>query len=298
MNSSKIKQLASSKGLEILEESVQLNESGVDFLVAHAKDTNHNQWILRLPRRPESMRSALIEKKSLELLKRYADFQVPDWIIFSDELIAYPQLEGIPAATVDAENQRYIWSFDETAIPPNFYRTLGETLANLHSLPQEEFIQLGIKSTPASELRVSMKQRMENVKALYDINPVLWERWQAWLAKDSYWPSFVGVRHGDVHPGHILIDQQHQVTGLIDWTEIAIGDVSADFLAHYLLFGKDGLDQLIEAYETAGGKTWPKMAEHVVELLTTSGITVAEYAQASGLEDMTEAAKQMLASEP
>lgn len=64
-----------------------------------------------------------------------------------------------------------------------------------------------------------MKQRMERVKSQYTINSDLWERWQEWLAKDSLWPPFVGVKHGDLHPGHILIDENQCVTGVIDWSE-------------------------------------------------------------------------------
>lgn len=94
-----------------------------------------------------------------------------------------------------------------------------------------------------------------------------------------------------------MINKNNHVTGLIDWTEVGIGDVSVDFLSHQLIFGQEGLEKLIEAYENAGGKTWPRMAEHIVELLSTSGITVAEYAQASGMKEMHEAAVQMLGSE-
>lgn len=135
------------------------------------------------------------------------------------------------------------------------------------------------------------------MKEQYHINQNLWDRWQAWLAEDSFWPSHVGVKHGDIHPGHILIDKKNNVTGLIDWTEVGIGDVSIDFTSHYLLFGKDGLTKLIHSYDNAGGKTWSRMEEHIIELLTTSSITVAEYAQVSGLKDMHEAAIHMLATE-
>jgi len=142
-----------------------------------------------------------------------------------------------------------------------------------------------------------MKARMERVKEKYHVNPNLWDRWQAWLADDTLWPSHIGVKHGDIHPGHILIDNNNYVTGIIDWTEVGIADVSADFMAHYLLFGKGELKKLIDAYDNAGGKTWARMDEHIVELLTTSGITVAEYAQVSGMKDMHEIAAHMLASE-
>ncbi|OLO37056.1 macrolide 2'-phosphotransferase [Alkalihalophilus pseudofirmus] len=297
MNTLKVKQLAKSKGLDLLEDTIKINESGVDFRVAHAKDQKEDKWILRFPRRPESMRHALQEKKALDIINIYASFQVPNWSIFSDELIAYKQLSGVPAATIDVEQQGYVWSLDENNVPTEYYQSLGKALAELHSLPQQKFKNIGVEILSASELRASMKLRMQRVNEKYDVNQNLWDRWQAWLAEDSLWPSHIGVKHGDLHPGHILIDKNNHVTGLIDWTEVGIADVSVDFMSHHLLFGKDGLNKLIDAYDNAGGKTWSRMAEHIIELLTTSGITVAEYAQVSGLKDMHEAAAHMLASE-
>lgn len=297
MNKLKIKQLADHKGLDILEETITINGSGVDFLVAHSKAKNGDKWILRIPRRPESMRHALQEKRALDILNHYASFQVPEWSIYSEELIAYKQLKGVPAATIDPQQQAYIWCFDETNVPAEYYNSLGKALANLHALPQHEFKNIGVEVIGASELRAVMKQRMERVKEKYQVNPKLWDSWQVWLSEDSFWPTHVGVKHGDLHPGHILINKDNHVTGLIDWTEVGIADVSVDLMSHYLLFGKDGLKKLIDAYGNAGGKTWARMEEHIAHLLTTSGITVAEYAEVSGLQDMHETAAHMLASD-
>lgn len=297
MNIDKLKQLAKNNGLDILEDTIKINESGVDFQVAHVKDLNGVKWILRIPRQPISMRNALQEKAALDIINKQVNFQVPNWSIFSDDLIAYKQLSGVPAATIDIEQQRYIWNFDETNVPDEYYDSLGRTLANLHALSHNEFKNIDVEFLGVHELRTSMKQRMERVKKQYDINKDLWERWQTWLAEDSFWPSFVGVKHGDLHPGHVLINQDNQVKGLIDWTEVGVADISVDFMSHQLLFGKEGLTKLINAYDNAGGRTWSRMDEHIIELLTTSAITVAEYAQTTGKKDMHEAAVHMLANE-
>jgi len=297
MNTLKVKQLANSKGLDILENTIKINESGVDFQVAHAEDQRGDKWILRMARRPESMRHAEKEKKALDILKNYASFQVPEWSIFSEELIAYKQLSGAPAATIDVEQQDYVWRFNKEKVPSAYYDSLGKALADLHAIPPEAFKNIGVEVVGANELRAVMKQRMERVNEQYDVNQDLWDRWQVWLAEDDLWPTHVGVKHGDLHPGHTLININNHVTGFIDWTEVGIGDVSVDFLSFQLLFGHDGLKKVIDAYDNAGGKTWSRMEEHIVELLTTSGITVAEYAQASGLKEMHEAAKHMLANE-
>ena len=75
LNTLKLKQLATDRGLDIVESSIKINESGVDFQVVHAKDQHGDKWILRIPRRPESMRHAGQEKKALDILHQQASFQ-------------------------------------------------------------------------------------------------------------------------------------------------------------------------------------------------------------------------------
>lgn len=297
MNASDLNKLSEDNGLDILESTIKINESGVDFRAAHAEDASGDKWILRVPRRTESMRNAAREKAALGIIRKQATFEVPHWSISSENLIAYKQLKGVPAATVDVEQQKYIWSFDENNVPDEYYDSLGSILAELHSFNQQEFKRLGIETLEADELRTSMKSRMHRVKEQYDINEKLWARWQAWLEEDSYWPDFTGVRHGDMHPGHIIIDRKSRVTGMIDWSEVSIGDVSVDFIAHLMVFGQEGLKRLIDAYSNAGGRAWARMDEHVTELLSTNAITIAEYAKASGLKEMEEAAAHILAND-
>ncbi|GAF11148.1 LOW QUALITY PROTEIN: macrolide 2-phosphotransferase [Bacillus sp. JCM 19045] len=290
-------ELAQKHELKLDETSLTVNESGVDFQVAHGSDSNGSNWILRVPRRSESMRHATQEKQALDFIKKQTSFEVPDWTIFSDDLIAYKELSGTPAATIDMEQQGYVWTFDETNAPESYHRSLGKVLAELHALDPKPFKDIGVGFLTPYELRTTMKKRMDRVKERYAINAKLWERWQTWLDDESYWLTHVGVTHGDLHPGHIITTRDHSVTGLIDWTEVGVGDVGVDFMSHYLLFGEDGLTKLIDAYEQAGGQTWPRMLEHISELYATSALTVAEYAEVSGLKEMEEAAKQMLAGE-
>ena len=297
MNTLEIKQLAEKNGLHIAEDAIKTNESGVDFLVAHAKDEVGVQWILRIPRRRESMRHARKEKAALEIIRYRVDFEVPVWSVFSEDMIAYKQLSGVPAAVIDMEKQDYVWNMTRQPVPSGYYETLGKALAELHAISPELMLPAGVEMAKSETLQQSMKRRMEYVKKHYEVNEKLWNRWQTWLLQDELWPSHAGVCHGDVHPGHILIDKTSRVTGLIDWTEVGIGDVSTDFLSHYLLFGQEGLAEIINAYAKAGGKTWPGIEKHIEELLTTSGITVAEYAEVSGLKEMHEAAVHMLSTE-
>lgn len=131
----------------------------------------------------------------------------------------------------------------------------------------------------------------------YGVGAELWERWQKWLNNDGLWPDETALVHGDLHPGHILVDENEHVTGLIDWTEAKVADLSKDFLGHLTVFGEEELERLIHAYIEAGGPHWPKMKEHIIELSATSDIDVAEFAVVSGLKEYEEMAKQALGVE-
>lgn len=297
MNQTEIKQLAEKHGLGIEESSIKINESGLDFRVAHGKDASGDKWILRIPRRADSLKHGRREKAALEVIRNQVRFQVPHWEIFSEELIAYKQLSGVPTATIDMEKQAYVWTFDENHAPEAYHKSLGRVMADLHSLSTDHLAKTGVDMLSSEAIREQMAERMNSVKEQFQINPVLWQRWQTWLNNDALWPKFSGVKHGDLHPGHILINEQAEVTGLIDWTEVSVGDVSYDFTAHYQIFGEDGLEKLIQAYQNAGGRTWSGMKEHIIELHAASPILVAEFALSSGIEEMHEMAKQQLAAE-
>jgi macrolide phosphotransferase len=288
-------QLAINHGLTLDENTFIFNESGLDFQVVFAKDTEGIEWVLRLPRRLDVMARTSIEKKTIDLVNKYiTTFEVPNWLIYTNELIAYKKLNGVPVGTIDPEIQNYVWEIDILNVPTSFHQTLGKTLASLHRVPIEKAREAGLTVLFADEVRASMIDRMNNVKAKIGVGEALWNRWQNWIMNEEMWPKVTGLIHGDVHAGHILIDQQANVTGLIDWTEAKVGDMSNDFVVHYKAFGEEGLNRLIEGYQEVGGYVWPKMKEHIIELDAAYPIAIAEFAMSSGLVEYLEMAKQTL----
>jgi macrolide phosphotransferase len=290
-----IKELAKKHNLVLREETIQINESGLDFQVAFALDENNTEWALRMPRRKDVMPRTKVEKQALDLVNHYIkSFQVPNWIIYTDELIAYKKLDGIPAGTIDHEIGNYIWEIDINNVPNNFHKTLGRVLSELHKIPSEQATHLGLVVHTADEARNSMKDRMNAIKAKFGVGENLWNRWQSWLNNDEMWPKKTGLMHGDIHAGHILIDKNANVTGLIDWTEAKVTDVSNDFVFNYKAFGEEGLDALIIAYKEVGGYYWPMMKEHIIELDAAYPVAVAEFALVSGIDEYIQMAKKLL----
>lgn len=290
-----VMEIAKKHNLILKEETIQFNESGLDFQVVFAQDESGTEWVLRLPRREDVMPRTKVEKQALDLVNQCVkSFQVPNWIIYTDELIAYKKLDGVPAGTIDHNIGNYVWEIDINNIPPSFHMSLGRVLAELHSIPNDKAKEFGLIVQTPEEARKSMKQRMNNVKTKFGVGEKLWNRWQSWVNDDEMWPKKTGLIHGDVHAGHTMIDKEANVTGLIDWTEAKVTDISNDFVFNYKAFGEEGLEALIIAYKEAGGYYWPKMKEHIIELVAAYPVSIAEFAIVSGAEEYVQMAKKAL----
>ena len=298
INKTKSKQevleLAHKHDLTIQEDSLQFNESGLDFQVVLATDSNGERWILRLPRRSDVLTSVDKEKRTLELIAPLLSVEVPRWTVCTDELIAYRALNGLPAGTIDTEAKAYVWEIDAAHPPDQFHESLARGIASLHQVSIAAAQAIGLPIETAEAARVVMQQRMDAVKNEFGVGEELWNRWQSWLQKAELWPQETVLTHGDLHAGHIFIDAQAQVTGFIDWTAAAVADPARDFVAHYHTFGLYALNKLISAYAKAGGHVWTKMAEHVIELTASYPIAIAEFALKSGLDEYKQMARQSL----
>jgi macrolide phosphotransferase len=270
-------------------DSIDFANIGLDFQVAMGTDRHGTDWVLRFPRRKDAYLKTKQEKETLDFLnKTDLPFQVPKWEIYSEKLIAYQALNGTPAVTTDAETGETTWAFDEKNIPFEYTKTLGQALAALHA---GEMKNVGNQTI---DLQKEMKKRMNTVKNNYEIDADLWKRWQDWVENEELWPKNAGFIHGDMYPGHTLIDENYSVTGIIDWTEAKLADSSQDFVSHYMLFGENELEKLIQVYQEAGGYTWPKMKEHIIELHAAQAITIAEFSMSSGLEEYEQMTIELL----
>lgn len=286
--------IAKQNGIDVKRDSLVFNESGLDFLVVFATDINEEKWVLRFPRRKDVMDSTQKEKQTLDVVGDNLCVQAPKWLVYSDQLIAYKRLNGVPAGTIDHAAQAYVWELDEKNVPALFNRTLAEAMVSLHQVDQEKVKMAGLPVETADQVRANMTKRMKKVKAEFDVHDELWARWQAWVTDDSLWPKRTGLVHGDLHAGHILIDEDARVTGFIDWTEASVTDIANDFVSHYRTFGEEALIELVTHYKNAGGYVWPNMVQHVIELAAAYPIAIAEFAIKSGLDEYKEMAKHVL----
>lgn len=286
--------LAKKHGIELKPLSVKINESGLDFLAVFARSTDGASWVIRVPRRPDVVESAAYEKKVLDLIIDRLPVAVPNWQVHTPELIAYRLLDGLPMGTINHETMSYDWYLDPQSIPEQFVQSLAEAMVALHTIDHSAARNAGIRVQQPEEVRRALAVKMDEIKRVFGVSRALWERWKSWLADDACWPNHSVLVHGDLHPGHILVDPDGTVTGLLDWTEAEVADPATDFTAYCLIFGESGLAELLERYEKAGGSVWPRMQEHIIERMSASPVLLADFAWKSGLEEYMTMARNAL----
>jgi macrolide phosphotransferase len=275
---------------------VEVNDVGLDFRAAFAADEAGRAWVLRIPRRPDVLPRAENEARALRLLKGRLPVAVPDWQIFTPELIAYPRLPGVTALTIDPGTGRPSWNIDKDS--PAFARSFARALAALHAVPAADAAADGLRVSSPEEVRQAVAAEIERARREVGVGEGLLERWRAWLDDDASWPPFTCLIHGDLYAGHVLVDEAARATGILDWTEAEVGDPSADFASHLLGFGEEGLGRLLAEYEAAGGHTWPGMRRHVGERVSAAPVKYALFALSSGLDQHLAAARAQLGLGP
>ncbi|GAB3817359.1 macrolide 2'-phosphotransferase MphH [Tessaracoccus terricola] len=287
-----ITDLAAAHDLTIRPETISVNELGLDFRVAIAAATDGQEWVLRIPRRADVTERAIVEGRLLSAVAPRVDVAVPDWRVHTPELIAYPLLPGEPGLSISADGTPE-WHFDVES--QRFATSLGDFLAQLHAVPAEEVADTGVETRTPAESRQAIRDDIAKVSAEFEVSPDLLERWRTWLADDRYWPEWSTLTHGEIYPAHLLLTGE-EIIGVLDWTTASIGDPAKDFLFHRATVSDKAFDATVKRYVERGGRVWPMLSEHCVELYSTSAVNYGIYALVTGAPEHREAAAAQLRS--
>lgn len=270
--------LARRHGLELAATRDELDTTGLDFVVAHARDAVGTPWIVRAPRRPAVVAAAQIEAGVLRLVRPRLPVAAPDWRVHAPEVIAYPRIEGVPAVSIDAAAGP-TWNIVDPAAPaPAFIEAMARTLAALQAIAPDEARAAGAPSTTIDVTRAKLAATLVDTRAALQPSERVWARWQRWLADDALWPEHVALVHGDLHPGHMLLADDARLIGVLDWTEARVDDPAIDFAMFHGCFGAEALARLVERFVAAGGVTWPGLVAHAGERWAASVALGAEWA--------------------
>jgi len=139
---------------------------------------------------------------------------------------------------------------------------LARFLAGLHALDPAEI--------PGLEARDPLDESRARYERGEDRSPVF-DKTRAWLLAHRPTPRAAVVVHGDLRLGNVIVDE-HGLAAAIDWELVQFGDPLQD-LAYLCLkawrFGGPGdaaglgtVDELLSAYEAAGGRPVDREAFH------------------------------------
>ncbi|WP_280483900.1 macrolide 2'-phosphotransferase [Nocardia farcinica] len=256
--------LARNEGLRIDPRSVSIDDSGWDFHVLRGKDFDDLEWIVRVPKRDSMASRIQAERKLLSLVNGKLPAAVPEWRICTGQVIAYPCLTGDPAAQ-DTGGGILRWSIDKENPPASYTDSLGACMAALHAVPVKDAKLTGIPYSDPENLRDALKTKLDRAVSEIGMHPSWVERCQRWLDNEALWPDRTVLIHGDMHPGHALVNEVGTITGVLDWTDAEIGDPGQEFIEACRKFPPHVLDEVLTAYQRSGGKIWPGLRSHISE---------------------------------
>ena len=227
----------------LIVEQVKLLGQGWDFINYLVNGT----WVFRIPKRRSEADTLLREKQTLEDLKLHTqhpifEYWIPQPSGLQVPLAAYRFLPGIPLA-----------SFTKNEIDlARFGKAMGNTLAELHEhpkigkAPRSDPLQswLGGKggSLKTDELPVA---KLHLSHSTYDTCVRFLNEYR--IRKPS---EGAVTTHNDLGVEHVLIDENREMSAIIDWADAHVANRYVDFAGIWGWGGDDAIKHMFEHYPT------------------------------------------------
>ena len=69
-------------------------------------------------------------------------------------------------------------------------------------------------------------------------------------------PSGDTLVHGDLHGSQILVDDRHEIAGVIDWGDVHLGDPASDFAVVHSMLPRDCHEDFLDTYGPVAPVAW------------------------------------------
>jgi len=254
------------------------DESGADYRVLHASDQEGDPWIVRTPRREGLYESARKEARALAALRDELPIEFPRWELHTPEIIAYRRLQGRPGWQISADGALSWNHIDPQNPSETFLRSVARTIAAMHQLDASELIAAGVPRRSPQEERGNLRAMLPRVLSVLKPSAEVRERWERWLTADHLWAWEPRLVHGDLHPGHLLLDETGKVSGIIDWSEAHVGDPAIDLTFFLGAFAPNTLERLRDLLDEEGAKPGFALLERCRERWAYYAVIAADWA--------------------
>lgn len=197
-------------------------------------------WLLRLPRHREAGGALDVEARVLRWLAPQLPLPIPAYEVAGPEFAGYRTLSGTPGISLQEPS-------------PTLGPRLGTFLRALHDVDVGRAAALGVPpdDDPAlSEWMAAARDDLDVAAGQHLVDPDL-HRVIGQFLREPPPPSLLPPRliHGDFAAEHVLLDGSGDLCGVIDWSDMIVGDVAQD-LGGLLHWG--GLELLDAALQTYG----------------------------------------------
>lgn len=191
----------------------------------------NDTWVFRFPKNEDVARQLELEWTTVPMLVHQLPVAIPEFRYRGTPAKTYPyafagyaKLPGRPALGLPSE-----------VIP---MRTLGAALGSflsaLHACPVGDAERAGVPrehlANVVKEVRIDALDDLPRVQAVAPEAPL--QEWRRFLTAGVQLPetSREVLLHNDLAAEHVLIDPADgKITGVIDWSDMAIGDPLMDF---------------------------------------------------------------------
>lgn len=218
-------------------ENVQIHDNGEDSTVLEI----NGEWMFRFPRHKYGERALEAEKRFLPRFAPMSPLPIPNPRYIGGDFIGYPKIQGVPFTN----------DLLQALLPTTrrvVARQIGEFLSKLHAFPLSEATAMGVQESWGGWREKAFQSFKENVAPR--LSP------QARAGSLDFFDRFFSMEchhvliHGDFYPpDHVFFDQeQQQLSGVIDFSDLTIEDIATDFQCVYADFGATFFREVLMHY--------------------------------------------------
>ena len=210
----------------------------------------NGRFVFRFPKRADVAEQIAIESRILPRLARTSPLPIPVFQFFGEpseewphRFVGYPKLSGHPAI------------HDDMSAGPRLHLApaIGQFLSWLHAFPVEEARAQGVPQqsldTLIAEVRTDALDDLPVVAEVAPHAPIV-SVLRRLLDAPAPSASPAVLVHNDLAAEHVLVDDEgRRVTGVIDWSDIAISEPAVDFAGIFHWGGDAFADAVLTSYE-------------------------------------------------
>lgn len=214
----------------------------------------NKEFVFRFPRREMGVECMENEITLLPYIAGHVSFPAsfPKYIgqttdQYAAPFAGYRLLPGMPLSDTEAD----------LSIDTNFAKELAQWLKDLHFIPirKEHYSQIKGDQSWRIDIANRSKSILKSIEQYEhyfneagfqkDLLLKTLQKFQLYDLSSAHKNTYC---HGDLYSRHIIVDEHRNLTGLIDWGDIHIGNPGTDLSVAFMIFSGEALQSFFDTY--------------------------------------------------